>query len=48
MKEEKKVAVHHFRCMVCGFVYETKDEVLPEDFVCPVCGAPADQFEKID
>ena len=24
----------------------TKFEDLPEDWVCPVCGAPKDQFEK--
>ena len=25
----------------------TKFENLPEDWVCPNCGAPKDQFEKI-
>jgi rubredoxin len=23
-------------------------ERLPDDYICPVCGAPKDQFEKID
>ena len=27
---------------------ETPFEKLPEDWVCPVCGASKDQFEKID
>ncbi|MFO7991717.1 MAG: rubredoxin [Thermoplasmata archaeon] len=27
---------------------ETKFEELPEDWVCPICGAPKDQFEKIE
>jgi len=38
-------------CQVCGYVYD--DEVedvpfdeLPEDWVCPVCGATKDQFKK--
>jgi len=26
----------------------TPFEELPEDWVCPVCGAAKDQFEKID
>lgn len=26
----------------------TKWEDVPEDFVCPVCGAPKDAFEKFD
>mgnify|MGYP003877250501 FL=1 len=26
----------------------TKWEELPDDWVCPVCGATKDQFEKID
>jgi rubredoxin len=33
-----------FVCIVCGYVYE--GEELPPDFVCPVCGAKADKFEK--
>ncbi len=26
----------------------TSFETLPDTYVCPVCGAPKDQFEKID
>lgn len=26
----------------------TKWEELPEDWVCPICGATKDQFEKIE
>ena len=33
-----------WRCTVCGYEYEGDE--LPEDFVCPLCGVPADQFEK--
>ena len=44
----EKTNLHHFRCMLCGYVYETEKEELPEDFTCPLCGAPRDMFEKID
>lgn len=33
-----------FVCSVCGYVYE--GEELPADYVCPVCGATADKFQK--
>jgi flavin reductase (DIM6/NTAB) family NADH-FMN oxidoreductase RutF/rubredoxin len=45
-KEEKKL--HHFKCLVCGYVYETAEEELPLSFTCPVCGAGKDMFEKVD
>ena len=35
-----------YRCPICGYIYE--GENLPDDFVCPICGAPASIFEKID
>ncbi len=31
-------------CNVCGYVYEGAE--LPKDFICPLCGAGADQFTK--
>ena len=34
-----------WRCTVCG--YEYVGDTLPEDFVCPLCGVPAEQFEKV-
>lgn len=34
-----------WRCKICGYIYESDD--LPEDFICPICGAPATMFEKI-
>ncbi len=34
-----------WRCTICGYIYE--GDPLPEDFVCPLCGAPAAVFEKI-
>ena len=35
-----------YRCKICGYVYEGNE--LPKDFVCPICGAPASAFEKIE
>ncbi len=35
-----------FRCKICGYVYE--GEVLPDDFICPWCKHPKDDFEPIE
>lgn len=40
-KQEKK----GWRCKICGYIYE--GDVLPDDFVCPVCKHGAADFEKI-
>ena len=32
-------------CKICGYVYE--GEILPDDFVCPLCKHGAADFEKI-
>lgn len=45
-------------CKVCGYIYDpaageegvvpgTPFEKLPEDWVCPICGAGKDEFEKV-
>lgn len=34
-----------WRCTICGYIYE--GDPLPEDFICPLCGAPASVFEKL-
>jgi len=41
-----------WECLVCGWIYDEKEQGIkfedqPDDYVCPVCGAPKDQFEKI-
>lgn len=33
-------------CKICGYVYE--GDVLPEDYVCPLCKHGAEDFEKIN
>ena len=35
-----------WRCKLCGYV-EYVDE-LPDDYVCPICGAPKAMFERIE
>lgn len=34
-----------YRCTVCGYIY--KSDTLPPDYICPICGAPADKFVKV-
>lgn len=34
-----------WRCTICGYIYE--GDPLPEDYVCPLCVAPAALFEKL-
>ncbi len=34
-----------WRCRICGYVYEGAE--LPQDFTCPWCGHPVDDFEPI-
>lgn len=42
-----------WECQVCGYVYDEEKEgkrfeELPDDWVCPVCGALKSEFRKID
>ena len=34
-----------WRCLICG--YEYVGEELPDDFICPICKHPKEDFEKI-
>lgn len=39
-------------CGVCGYIYDPEEEDvpfedLPDDWVCPICGASKDQFDKV-
>ncbi len=31
-------------CTACGYIYEGKN--IPDDFICPICGADKSMFEK--
>ena len=42
-----------YKCNVCGYVYDDESEEikfvdLPEDWVCPICGATKDAFTELD
>ena len=42
-----------YRCILCGYIYddskeEVKFEDLPDDWVCPLCGASKKDFELIE
>ncbi len=34
-----------FICTVCGYIYE--GDVLPDDFICPICKHPASDFKPL-
>lgn len=34
-----------WRCKICGYEYE--GERLPDDYICPLCKHPAEDFEKV-
>lgn len=41
-----------YRCQLCGYIYDdtTEDipfDSLPDDWICPLCGAPKNMFQKI-
>jgi rubredoxin len=42
-----------WECLVCGYIYDPAEnddvafEDLPDDWVCPDCGAGKDMFEKL-
>ena len=40
---EKKIV--GWRCKICNYVYEGAE--LPADYMCPLCGHPAEDFEPI-
>ena len=44
LKIELKNGKTFYVCTICGYVY--KGEELPEDFVCPICFASRELFEK--
>ncbi len=44
-EEKEKTQVEKYKCTVCGYIHEGS---MPPDFKCPVCGASADKFVRID
>lgn len=43
VRKEKRIVA--WRCKICGFIYE--GETLPADFLCPLCGHDASDFEPV-
>jgi flavin reductase (DIM6/NTAB) family NADH-FMN oxidoreductase RutF/rubredoxin len=41
----KDSTTHKWVCKICGYVHE--GEELPDDFICPWCKHPAEDFEQI-
>lgn len=43
-----------YKCKICSYIYDPAENGdvdfrdLPEDWVCPECGAPKDEFEEIN
>lgn len=48
-EEQKPAATEKYVCSVCKYVYvgDVPFENLPEDWTCPICGAPKSKFEKM-
>ncbi len=44
--QPKKTKKKGWRCRICGYVYE--GEILPPDFICPICKHGAADFEPIE
>ena len=44
--EAKPAAKKGWICTICGYIYE--GEILPDDFICPVCKHPASDFKKLE
>ena len=42
---ETKPKQKGFVCKICGYVYE--GDILPPDFICPICKHGAEDFEPI-
>ena len=41
----EEIKGNRWKCMICGYIYE--NEILPADFICPICKHGAIDFEKI-
>ncbi|MBR1983669.1 MAG: flavin reductase [Clostridia bacterium] len=41
----KKQSISGWVCKICGYLHN--DEILPDDFICPICKHGASDFEKL-
>ena len=44
-KVDKEKKIVGWKCKICGYIYE--GETLPSDYICPLCGHDASDFEPI-
>ena len=44
-KHDEKKKIKGWKCKICGYIYE--GETLPADYLCPLCGHDASDFEPI-
>jgi flavin reductase (DIM6/NTAB) family NADH-FMN oxidoreductase RutF/rubredoxin len=49
---KKNAELKEYKCAVCGYIYDESNENnkfadLPEDWVCPLCGAEKHEFNEI-
>ena len=53
-EEQKEVSTSNkYQCSLCGYIYDDNEEKikfedLPDDWKCPLCGAPKSLFNKIN
>ena len=43
---DEGVKKYGWKCKVCGYIVEMDE--LPDNYLCPVCGAGKDMFERIE
>ncbi len=46
IKPAPKTRQKGFICTICGYIYE--GDVLPDDYICPICKHPASDFKPLD
>lgn len=44
--DETAAPRYRWRCTRCGYTVDADE--LPEDFICPICGAGREEFERIE
>lgn len=44
--QAENLSTGKYVCEICGYVYEGNIKEAPDDFVCPICGAPKTVFKQ--
>ena len=48
MEESKPSTGIHYKCSICGYIYEGDITQEEESYVCPICFVPKTMFEKME